>query len=88
MMLMTIVVVVAVLGFATNAPSVLTENIFLKMTYFLENIFRKLTLKMSKKTFFLIGHMETINIACIRARGWQMVLFGFVRACMAQMMLG
>ena len=55
MMLITLVVVVAVLGFATNAPSVLTENIFLKMTYFLENIFRKLTLKMSKKTFFLIG---------------------------------
>ena len=52
MMLITLVVVVAVLRFATNAPSVLTENIFLKMTYFLENIFRKLTLKMSKKTFF------------------------------------
>ena len=49
MMLITLVLVVAVLGFATNAPSVLTVNIFLKMTYFLENIFRKLILKMRKK---------------------------------------
>ena len=52
MMLITLVVVLVVIGFATNAPSVLTENFFLKMMYFLENIFRKLTLKMSKKTFF------------------------------------
>ena len=36
MMLITLVLVVAVLGFATNASSVLTVNIFLKMTYFLE----------------------------------------------------
>ena len=49
MMLITLVLVVAVLGFATNASSVLTVNIFLKMTYFLENIFRKLILKMRKK---------------------------------------
>ena len=65
MMLITlVVVVVAVLGFATNAPSVLTENIFLKMTNFLENIFRKLTLKMSKKTFFFLLTWKIINIAC------------------------
>ena len=65
MMLITLVVVVAVLGFATSAPSVLTENIFLKMTYFLENIFRKLTLKMSKKTFFFCSLGKSLILLVI-----------------------
>ena len=65
MMLITLVVVVAVLRFATNAPSVLTENIFLKMTYFLENIFRKLTLKMSKKTFFFCSLGKSLILLVI-----------------------